>query len=224
MKYRKSQEAMPKQTPTKRKYDSSRRKEHARQTRLQIAEAARKLFFERGYAGATIEAIAEHAGVAKETIYAIFKNKREILAFLLDISVGGDDLPVRIIDRPEQKAMLLGTDQSRQLDLFARGITEVMSRAAPVFEVTRIAAKTEPEIARRIKHLYRERLENMATIVHHVAANGPLQDGLDEAQAAEIIWALTSPELFQLVNENLSWSKEKYSQWLAGILKRLILP
>jgi len=224
MKYRKSQEAMLKKNTSKRKYDSSRRKEQAHQTRLQIAEAARKLFFERGYAGATIEAIAEHAGVAKETIYAIFKNKREILAFLLDISVGGDDLPVRIIDRPEQKAMLLGTDQRQQLDLFARGITEVMSRAAPVFEVTHIAAKTEPEIARRIKYLYRERLENMATIVRHVAANGPLQDGLDEAHAAEIVWALTSPELFQLVNENFSWSKEKYSQWLAGILKRLILP
>jgi AcrR family transcriptional regulator len=224
MKYRKSQEAMPKQIPSKRKYDSSRRQEQARQTRLHIAEAARKLFFERGYAGATIEAIAEGAEVAKETIYAIFKNKREILAFLLDISVGGDDLPIRIIDRPGQKAMLHDTDQGRQLDMFASGIAEVMSRAAPVFEVTHIAAKTEPEIAHRMKHLYRERLENMATIVHHVAANGPLQDGLDEAQAAEIVWAITSPELYQLMNENLGWSKEKYSHWLAGILKRLILP
>jgi AcrR family transcriptional regulator len=224
MKYQKSQEAMPTKIPPKRKYDSSRRKEQARQTRLQVAEAARKLFFERGYAGATIEAIAEHAGVAKETIYATFKNKREILAFLLDISVGGDDLPIRIVDRPEQKAVLHDTDQRRQLDMFAQGIAEVMSRAAPVFEVTRIAAKTEPEIAHRMKHLYRERLENMATFVHHVAANGPLQDGLDEAHAAEIVWAITSAELFQLVNENLSWSKEKYSKWLAGILARLILP
>jgi AcrR family transcriptional regulator len=224
MELRKSQEAMPKRISPKRKYDSSRRTEQARQTRLQIAEAARKLFFERGYAGATIEAIAESADVAKETVYAIFKNKREILAFLLDISVGGDDLPIRIIDRPKQQAMLRDIDQKRQLDQFARGITEVMSRAAPVFEVTRIAAKTEPGIARRIKHLYRERLENMSMIVQHVAANGPLRDGLSKAQAAEIVWSLTSPELFQLMFENLSWSKEKYSQWLAGVLIRLLLP
>jgi AcrR family transcriptional regulator len=215
---------MPKKIPTKRKYDSSRRTEQARQTRLQIAEAARNLFFERGYAGATIEAIADEAGVAKETIYAIFKNKREILAFLLDISVGGDDLPIRIIDRPRQKAMLQEPDQQRQLDSFASGITDVMSRAAPVFEVTRIAAKTEPEIAHRIRHLYRERLENMSIIVRHIAANGPLRDGLDEARAAEIVWAVTSPELYQLMNENLAWSKEQYSRWLAGVLKRLILP
>ncbi len=215
---------MPKQISSKRKYNSTRRKEQARLTRLQIAKAARTLFFERGYAGATIEAIAENANVSKETIYAIFKNKQQILAFLLDISMGGDDLPVRILDRPEPQAVLHDTDQRRQLERFARGIAEIMSRAAPVFEVTRTAAKTEPEIARRVKHLYRERLENMAAFVHHVAANGPLRDGLDEKHAAEIVWAITSPELFQLVSENLGWSEEQYSRWLADLLANLILP
>jgi AcrR family transcriptional regulator len=215
---------MPKKISSKRKYDSSRRTEQARQTRLQIAEAARKLFFERGYAGATIEAIAEDANVSNETIYAIFKNKREILAFILDISVGGDDLPIRIIDRPDLQSVLNDTDQHRQLDRFAWGIGEVMSRAAPVFEVTRAAGKTEPEIARRIRHLYRERLENMNTFVRHIVVNGPLRNGLDESQAAEIVWAITSPELFQLMVENFSWSKEEYSRWLAGILTRLLLP
>ena len=87
-----------KKSPT-RKYDSSRRKEQARRTRLQITEAARQLFLERGYSGATIEAIAEKAGVAKETVYAIFGSKRSILVFLLDISVGGDDQPVQLLDR-----------------------------------------------------------------------------------------------------------------------------
>ena len=133
IKSRKSQEVMPKQTLQKRKYDSSRRKAQARETRLQIAKAARKLFFARGYAGATIEAIAEEAQVAKETVYTIFKNKRQILAFLLDISVGGDDQPVRILDRPEPQAVLHDTDQRRQLHTFARGITEVLTRRRACF-------------------------------------------------------------------------------------------
>jgi AcrR family transcriptional regulator len=215
---------MPKQIPHKRKYDSSRRRAQARQTRLQIAEAARKLFFERGYAGATIEAIAEEAEVAKETVYTIFKNKRQILAFLLDISVGGDDQPVRLLDRPEPQAALNDTDQRRQLNMFALGITEILARAAPVFEITRIAAKAEPEIARRVKHLYKERLENMTAFVHSVAANGALRDGLDEAYAGEITWTITSPEVFQLLTVERSWTKEKYSEWLADTLTRLLLP
>jgi len=110
---------MAKQIPSKRKYDSSRRKEQARQTRLQITEAARTLFVERGYAGATIEAIAEQAGVAQETVYAIFGSKRKILSFLLDISVGGDDQPVRILDRLEPQTVLHDTNPSRQVAMFA---------------------------------------------------------------------------------------------------------
>ena len=77
----------------KRKYDSSRRKAQARETKLRITEAARSLFLEHGYVGTTIEAIAVDARVSRETIYGIFQNKQNILTFLLDISVGGDDLP-----------------------------------------------------------------------------------------------------------------------------------
>ena len=213
-----------KQTPPKRKYDSSRRKEQARQTRLQITEAAYRLFVERGYAGATIEAIAQEAGVAQETVYAIFGSKRKILAFLLDISVGGDDQPVRILDRPGPQAVLHDTNQHHQLVLFSQDISEILTRAAPVFEIIRSAAKLEPEIAELVQNMLEERLQNMTRFVHSVAANGSLRDGLDEAQAGEIVWAITSPELFQLLTVDRGWTKEKYAQWLSDALIRLLLP
>ena len=213
-----------KQTPKKRKYDSSRRKAQARQTRLQITEAAYKLFVERGYAGATIEAIAQEAGVAQETVYAIFGSKRKILAFLLDISVGGDDQPVRILDRREPQAVLHDTDQKRQLAMFAKGITEILIRAAPIVEIMRNAAKIEPEIAELLENMLKERLQNMTSFAQSVADNGPLQVGLDEAQAGEMVWALTSPELFQLLTIDRGWTKEKYTQWLTDVLPRLLLP
>jgi TetR/AcrR family transcriptional regulator of autoinduction and epiphytic fitness len=211
-------------TSPKRKYDSSRRKEQARQTRLQITEAAHRLFVERGYAGATIEAIAQEAGVAQETVYAIFGSKRKILSFLLDISVGGDDQPVRILDRPKPQAVLHDTNQRRQLEMFSTDITEIMSRAAPVFEIMRSAAKLEPEIAELVQNMLEERLQNMTHFVQSVAANGSLRDGLDEAQAGEIVWAMTSPELFQLLTVDRGWTKEKYAQWLADALTRQLLP
>lgn len=215
---------MVKETPIKRKYDSSRRKEQARQTRLQITEAAHKLFIERGYAGATIEAIAQEAGVAQETVYAIFGSKRKILAFLLDISLGGDDQPIRILDRPEPQATMHDTDQRQQLSMFAKDITKILSRATPVFEIMRSASKTEPEINELLHGLYRERLKNMIRFVQSVISNGPLRDGMDEAQAGEMVWALTSPELFQLLKDERGWTAEKYAQWLADTLIRLLLP
>lgn len=210
--------------PTKRKYDSSRRQAQARQTKLQIAEAARALFFERGYAGTSIESIAEKAGVATETIYATFKNKRNVLSFLFDISVGGDDEPIRLLDRPDPQAVLKETDQHRQLTLFAKDITQILHRAAPVFEVLRIAAKTEPEIAELVQRLLRERMANMTMVARHVAANGPLREGLNRARTAELIWSMTSPELYLLLTRDLSWTDEQYTEWLTDTLIRLLLP
>ena len=63
---------MANRIPAKRKYDSTRRQSQARETRWRILKAAETLFLERGYAGATVEAIATRADVAPETIYASF--------------------------------------------------------------------------------------------------------------------------------------------------------
>ena len=213
-----------KKFPSKRKYDSTRRQAQAHETRIQIAEAARALFMERGYAGTSIEAIAEHAGVAPETIYATFRNKRKILFFLFDISVGGDDQPVRVIDRPEPQAVLHDTDQNRQLAMFASGVTQILSRAAPVFEIMRGAAKTEPEISNLVQRLTKERLQNMTKVAEHLAANGPLREGLDKYTAGEIIWALTSQDLYLLFTRDLGWTNERYASWLTETLTRLLLP
>jgi AcrR family transcriptional regulator len=215
---------MPKQRQPKRKYDSSRRQAQARETKIQIVEAARSLFMERGYAGATIEAIASRAGVSQETVYSIFKNKRNILSFLLDISVGGDDQPIAVLDRPEPQAVMHDTDQHRQIAMFAQGITEIMMRAEPVFDIMRGAAKFEPEIADLLKRMLDERLQNMIRFARSVSANGKLRDGMSDQDAGEITWMMSSPELFHLLNIDRGWPKEKYTQWLTDTLSRLLLP
>ena len=78
------QEAMTTQKSLKRKYDSTRRQALAEATKIKIAEAARNLFFKRGYVGTTIEEVANEAGVSKETVYAVFGNKPGILALWRD--------------------------------------------------------------------------------------------------------------------------------------------
>ncbi|HLY28166.1 MAG TPA: TetR family transcriptional regulator, partial [Aggregatilineales bacterium] len=116
----------------KRAYNSTRRQAQARQTRQHIADAALKLFGQRGYSGATIEAIAQEAGVAAETVYGIFGSKRKILSHLLAISIGGDDAPIPMLERSEAQAIIKESDPRQQLRMLARGITAVTERAAPV--------------------------------------------------------------------------------------------
>src|SRR2546422_6922518 len=58
-----------------RRYDSTRRRAQAAQTRQDILKAALQLFLEGGYAGTTINDVAAAAGVAVETIYPGFGRK-----------------------------------------------------------------------------------------------------------------------------------------------------
>src|SRR5260370_30614107 len=64
----------------KRPYHSRVRQRQAEETRRRILTATRELFASRGYAGTTLEAIAEIAEVSPKTISAVFGSKRAILA------------------------------------------------------------------------------------------------------------------------------------------------
>ena len=208
----------------KRRYNATRRQVQARETRHQITEAARSLFSVHGYSGATIEAIATKAGVAPETVYAAFGNKRSILKHLIDVAVGGDDTPTPLLQRPGPKGVLQEADPRRLLQLFAADIAPILERVAPIFEVVHVAAKSEPLIADLRQKLLAQRRRNMTHVVQHLANHGPLRDGLTEGQAADIVWTLTSPEVFRLLREDRAWSQKQYIEWLIDSLSRLLLP
>jgi AcrR family transcriptional regulator len=211
-------------SPAKRVYNSSRRKEQARQTRLQMIEAARGLFIERGYSGATMEAIAQAAGVSVETVYAAFGSKRTILTKLIDFSVVGDDLPVPLLERPGPRGVRQEKDQARQVQQFAADIQEIMGRMAPLFEIMRLAAKTEPEIAEMLRGILKNRFHGIEEFITYFGSNGPLPAGLTPDEAAETVWALTSADVFNLMTVDRGWSAQQYGRWLARTLAHYLLP
>ncbi len=205
----------------KRPYHSARRQEAARLTRRAIAQAALELFNQRGYGGASIDAIAEAAAVAPETIYATFSSKRELLHYLLDVTVGGDEAPVGVIDRPETQANLRETDARRLIAGFSNGIYTIMERAAPVFAILSEAAKTEPELAALQARLRVERWENLGKVARAISRLAPLR--VSEAVAVDTVWALASPEVFALLTGVRQWDRERYTAWLEDSLVRLLL-
>lgn len=210
--------------PQKRKYRSGRRREQARETRRQILGSAREQFIRFGYAGATIDAIAENAGVSSETVFAAFGNKRTILAKLVQTLVGGDEQDLSLLERPGPQAVLHEQDPVAQIHLFAVDIAGILARIAPIFEVMRMAARTEADIAEMLEGILQERFRNLAAFVRNLAACAPLRDGLEEERAAETVGAITSPELFNLLTRDRGWTMEQYSRWLGETLIRLLLP
>lgn len=209
----------------KREYDSTRRQAQAQQTRRNILEAARRLFMERGYAGATADAIAMEAGVSLQTIYAIFKNKKRLLISLMNVSPAtGVEDHTPLPERANVQAVAQERDQRRQLHMFAQVVAGNLNQVAGVFEVLADAAKTEPDLDRIVQKLNQQRLEHMTSAVQQIAANGPFRKDMDVMYARDMVWTLTSGEVFLLFTHHRGWSKEEYADWLADILIRELLP
>jgi len=205
----------------RRPYRSERRREQAEQTRTRVLDAAAAMFQERGYEGASIAAIAGRAGVSPETVYAGFSTKRALLGELVERAVRGDD-PKPVLEQAGPRALAAAADQREQLRLFAADITARLERAAPLVTVVSGAARAEPELAELLRRLHAQRLRNLRILVDALAANGPLR--LPATEAVETVWALTSPELHQLLVRGRGWKGRRYAGWLADSLAALLLP
>jgi AcrR family transcriptional regulator len=196
------------------------RREQAEQTRERVLGAAARLFEQRGYEGASIAAIAEQARVSQVTIYARFQNKRTLLGELVHRAVRGDD-PAPVLEQAGPRAVAAAGDQHEQLRLFAADVVLRLERAAPLVTIVAGASRSEPELAELLSRLHAYRRDNLRGLVEALAANGPLRLAIDEA--VETVWALTSPELHQLLNRVRGWSRRRYCDWLADSLALLLL-
>ncbi|HEY6029260.1 MAG TPA: helix-turn-helix domain-containing protein [Gaiellaceae bacterium] len=204
----------------KRPYRSERRREQAAQTRERVLDAADALFRERGWEGTSIAAIAESAGVSQETVYARFGSKRALLGELMQRAVRGTD-PRPVPEQSGPRALVEAADAGELLRLFAADISVRIERAAPLMAVVAAAARSEPELAELYARLHEDRHSNLKVLVDALAAKAPLR--VSAAEALDTVFALTSPELNQLLVGRRGWSSRRYRDWLAESLEALLL-
>src|SRR3954463_4997914 len=126
-----------------RPYDSPRRREQAAATRLAILEAAEVLFTERGYVGTSVAEIAEAAGVALKTVYAVFGTKAEVLQALWNLRMHGDEEPSPLSERPAFRALLDEPAPAQRLGLVAAHARAVRERTGALPEIVRLAAPAD---------------------------------------------------------------------------------
>jgi AcrR family transcriptional regulator len=194
------------------------RQARTRRTRAAVVEAARTLFLERGYAATTIEAISDRSDTPQATVYRVFSSKLGILKAVLDISVVGDDEAVAMVDRPEVRELLSDRDPKNQLAGFAALLREVMARAAPLHRIVADAARSDEDAASLLAEIARQRQEGQHRIARSLARSRALRPRLRERDAADIIHALASPEVYGLLVFDRGWSGERYEKWLRAIL------
>ncbi|MEO6578000.1 MAG: helix-turn-helix domain-containing protein, partial [Candidatus Limnocylindria bacterium] len=185
----------------RRPYDSPQRRAQALVTRRAILDAARHLFIERGYGATTLQAIADKASVSVATVYAAFVNKRTVLEQLVDVSIAGDDEPVAIADRPWVAELANEPDRGRRIRMLAANGRRILERRSAVDAVVQAAAASDPEIATLWEKIRRQRREGQGRLLPLVAGLEGLGAGLDPAEAADVLYAIASPETYRLLVE-----------------------
>jgi len=195
----------------RRAYRSARREEQASATRRAILDAARELFIEGGYVKTTMQAIAERAGISPATVYATFVTKRAVLSALVDISIAGDDAPVAILDRPWVAELRGEPDLGRRIGLLAHHGRLMLERRAAVDAVLRAAAASDPEIAALWEQAKAQRFIGQKVLLGIVAGPGRPPTG----EAVDAIYAIGSPETYELLVRDRGWSPARFEKWYA---------
>jgi AcrR family transcriptional regulator len=216
--------ARPVKPPKKRPYDSSRRQAQARETQGAIALAARELFLERGYVATSVRDIAEHAGVAVQTIYNLFDGKPEIMKRIGDIATVGDDDPVALADRAEYQELIALTDPVDLLERWVELSTRLFQRFEPLLPALREASAADPVVAGYWRtNAMDNRYLGMTAVVQRLHELGALRDDLTLVTATDIVWTVVSFESFEALVIERGWSYEACAAWETRAVRATIL-
>jgi AcrR family transcriptional regulator len=189
-----------------------------RLARRAVVDAARTLFLDRGYAATTVEAISDSADVPIATVYRLFASKLGILRSLLDTSIGGDDQPVAVSERPDVASLFREPDPRKLIAGIAAVTTVINERTNDVYRALESAAGSDPAAAQLLGEIRQQRDQGQGRLARSLARGKALKRGLRERDAADIIHAVMSPEVYRLFVGERRWTPERYEQWLAATL------
>ena len=214
--------AMTDDVKRRRRYHSPLRAEQADGTRHRILVAARELFLARGYAGTTVAAVAEAAGVSADTIYVSVGGKQGLLEGVLSLARYDPEDPAQRDQAHRREEINALADPHQRLPKLVELSCQALARTSPVHTVLRGAADGHPFAAELYARMLRLRLGvqvgNLETYL-----GGSLRPGLTLAQAAERYSALLSPELYHLLTVERRWSTRRYAAWVTDLLDHDLL-
>ena len=211
----------------RRKYDSQLRREQAARTRARIVEVAHRLFVERGYAGATIPAIAAEAGVAVETVYRSASGKAGLLGDAVRAAVAGgaERADVTVIERPAIRRIINEPDPVRQLRLYAATQPGVWSRVGPLIRVLDAASNSNTSLFELRERIAAERRRGLrAGLGKMLEQRGALRPGLTAERAGDIVYTVCGQANYEALVTQCGWTERDYRDWLAETLVAALLP
>ena len=191
-----------------------------RTTRRKIVTAAAALFVTDGYHATTLEQIAASAGVAVQTVYFHFGNKRSVLKEAVDMAAVGDDEPVAMIDRPWLEEARAEPDPRRVIELWTGYGRGIMTRVGPIMRVVRDAAAVDPEMAEQWATNETQTAAAFRVLAEQLDALRALRVPVDEA--VDILCALSGLGMY-LVLADRGWTTQQWERFVVDALTHALL-
>ncbi len=185
-----------------------------------MLDAAQELFFGQGYAATTVAAIAEVAGVSPETVYKSFGGKAGLVRELRARALLGAG-PVPAEDRSDQLRELV--DPRAVVRGWAKLAGEVAPRVAPLLGLVREAALLDPTLRELADQLDADRARRMRANARFLADARHLRPGVSLTQATDVLFAVSSPEMYDLLVIRRGWSLRRYTAFVATTIENALL-
>jgi AcrR family transcriptional regulator len=187
------------------------RREQAARTRLRMLDAAYALFCELGFRATKMEAIAERAGVAVQTLYFTFHTKDELIQAVHERTVLGDDaVPPPM--QPWYHEVMAESDIRRAVHTLVTGIATILARVAPM--VPAFLAVTGDPAGDVWRHGEGLRLQGMGEVADALTRKAKLRRGLSRDRAADVLYVLIGPDLYRTIVLERGWTKPQWAAWI----------
>lgn len=185
-------------------------------TREAILDAAVRLVRERGL-GVTLEGVADEAGLSRQSVYVHFGSRTGLL--------------IAMVQHMDESGMLHGLlqrvfDAPTALDALDAVVTvhaEYHPIAYPVARVL-MAGRHDDQA---MKAAWEERMASRRNLYHGVVEwldrEKLLLPQWDVETAADILWGLTSWQLWEALVVDRGWSKDDYRRHLRTVLRRTLV-
>ena len=125
---------------------------------------------------------------------------------------------VAVQERPDVASLFTEPDPHKLLAGFAGVTTAINERTNDIYRVLASAAGSDPAAAELLDEIQQQRDRGQGQIARALARARALKPGLRERDAADLIHALMSPEVYRLLVGDRRWTPERYQQWLATTL------
>ncbi len=196
---------------------ASRRATQALQTQQEILAAARGLFARNGYSGTSVAQIAAAAGVSVQTIYDSLGSKRAIVRALNDLIDEEGDV------RALASRIPTSSDPIELLRIAAAISRNINERCGDIVAALFSAAAVETEMREVRDESRRRHRAGIAGLTRRLAFLEALRADLDPDTAADVIAAMTDPQVARTFVGEYEWTWDRWQEWTTAALIRLVL-